>query len=653
YIRQTSGGRLLANIILEAVLLSGEPRPDDYTRPQGFCSRFVESDVFEFADLPFEDPDPVLFQTSLNSCLDGDDNDGDGLIDENDPDCVDFPMVSQPPPFLGPEPVTGALYSTCDYLLINQDFGGEPPGSRVRCASDQDCIDIIGDETSFCTINQNRSIEQDLNCNGLDVSLRRPQDGEFFETRFDPFGDDVDDMCQNNINPETGQPWDNADVYFDYFTFECEYYTGDFDPDGDGLSQGTVTLMLTDDPQTWETINLSCDNCPDFFNPNQFDFDGDGVGDLCDNCPYMFQNPMFPGMREDFDGDGFGSACDNCPFDFNPDQADDDNDGYGNTCDNCPDDFNNECGIDNTQPDFLLQADVDVDGVGNACDNCLVRDIDNDGVEESPYNYLNDPMSQFFAAPPLTLDASNPSQVDTDQDGWGDACDVCPNIIDRDQADVDLDSVGDACDNCPDLVTSVRADSDQDGRGDACDNCDDVKNLDQFDLDFDGVGDACDNCIAVSNDDQFDSDEDGAGDFCDNCQFEFNPTQGDADLDGFGDACDNCPLIFDTDQEDRDGDGFGDACDFCIDEKTDRNLDSDGDGRGDECDNCPNVPNFDQADSDGDRLGDACDLVAFRGGGEIAPEGVDSACSHTGPGAGFAWLLGAFAALGIRRRRTR
>ncbi len=659
HVRQSSGGRLLANVILETILLSRpEPVADDYTRPQGTCFRFVESSVPEFADFT-EGLDVVGFQQSLNSCLDNEDNDQDGLTDEDDPDCTDFPMVAQPEPFLGTDQLAAELldaglnwpgapaffFTTCDYNTV--EIGGTPFGSRVRCQTDQDCIDVIGDETAFCEVIQNRSIEQDLNCNGLDVSLRRPTDGEFFETRFDPLGDDVDPDCQNNINPETGAPWDNADVYFDYFSFECEYYTGDMDPDGDGLSFGTVTLQLTEDPQTWETVQLACDNCPEFFNPNQFDWDEDGVGDLCDNCPYVFQDPQAPGMREDTDGDGFGNACDNCFRVFNPDQADDDNDGYGNACDNCPDDFNNVCGLSQAFPDFLQQEDIDVDTVGNTCDNCFAPDLD----EPNPYNWKNDPESSFFQLPP-TFDEPNPSQADTDRDGWGDACDVCPNIIDRDQPDEDLDGVGDACDNCPDLVTTVRADSDQDGRGDACDNCDDVKNLDQFDLDFDGVGDACDNCLTVSNDDQFDSDKDGAGDFCDNCQFEPNPTQGDADIDGFGDACDNCPLVPQNNQDDRDGDGFGDACDFCIDEETETNIDSDGDGWGDQCDNCPTVPNFQQTDSDGDSLGDACDLVAIRGGGELTQiVGPNASCSTSGSGAGVAWLLGAFALVGLRRRR--
>ncbi len=61
------------------------------------------------------------------------------------------------------------------------------------------------------------------------------------------------------------------------------------------------------------------------------DSDGDGVHDLCDNCPDN-NNPD----QEDFDGDRVGDICDNCMQAFNPDQADADGDSVGNACVVCP-----------------------------------------------------------------------------------------------------------------------------------------------------------------------------------------------------------------------------------------------------------------------------------------------------------------------------
>ena len=47
------------------------------------------------------------------------------------------------------------------------------------------------------------------------------------------------------------------------------------------------------------------------------DIDGDGVGDMCDNCLDMENE-----SQTDSDGDGLGNECDNCPEVSNEDQAD-------------------------------------------------------------------------------------------------------------------------------------------------------------------------------------------------------------------------------------------------------------------------------------------------------------------------------------------
>ena len=58
------------------------------------------------------------------------------------------------------------------------------------------------------------------------------------------------------------------------------------------------------------------------------DSDGDGIGDRCDNCPFVSNS-----NQRDQDRDGWGDLCDNCIYAPNPGQENDDGDSTGNLCD--------------------------------------------------------------------------------------------------------------------------------------------------------------------------------------------------------------------------------------------------------------------------------------------------------------------------------
>ena len=107
---------------------------------------------------------------------------------------------------------------------------------------------------------------------------------------------------------------------------------------------------------------------------------------------------VYSGQRSstDLDGDGIPNAQDNCRIIFNPvrpldngKQADSDGDGVGDACDVCP------LAANSTSCTAANPLDDDGDGISTLTDNC--------------------PM------------LANPDQRDTDADGKGNACDVCPS----------------------------------------------------------------------------------------------------------------------------------------------------------------------------------------------------------------------------------
>jgi len=430
-----------------------------------------------------------------------------------------------------------------------------------------------------------------------------------------------------------GTPSPNA-VY--YYFVSARNVCGESRLGTNGLGQAHAAAVACPSPgldADGDGVGDLSDNCSATSNPTQADGERDFVGDACDSCPGT-SNPD----QAASDPDTLGDACDNCPLTSNPDQADGDGDGVGDACDNCLDtDLDGTCDIADNCPTVSNpgQANADGDTLGDACDPCT--DTDGDGFGNAGF-----PASTCAADNCPTI--ANPAQANADGDARGDACDPCPS----DPADdIDGDGVCGNLDNCPLTPNPGQPDGDADGDGDACDNCIVTPNPTQANADGDALGDACDpcpsdpandvdgdgvcgnldNCPLAPNPTQVDGDGDGPGDACDNCPSVSNATQANADGDTLGDACDpctdtdgdgpgnpgfpantcpldNCPMIANPTQTDTDGDGLGNACDPC---PSDPLNDVDGDTICGDVDNCPSNPNFNQANLDGDSLGDVCD----------------------------------------------
>jgi len=372
-------------------------------------------------------------------------------------------------------------------------------------------------------------------------------------------------------------------------------------PSGTRISKGEKAVL---DTYTWARITTSTpftihsivdqdtdeDGCSDFKETCEMgtliddkDTDEDGLED-CDEYEFN-DNPTDP-TKPDTDGDGLcdgaiavtpteGVAC--IPDEDNDTDGTHDHDDDGNPTETDP-------------------ADPDTDDDG-WCDGPLVP---------AGQTQCDDPSDNC----PLVY---NPDQLDSDEDGLGDACDDLDCDPDRD----DIINFSDrAC--WPDVPPGDPTPEDPctDGDTTLCiDNCQVIPNGDQADLDADGIGDLC----------ECDRDGDGIIDStAEECWIGPPPEDPCEDLQQI-DCIDNCPVTPNADQADLDNDGIGDSCDCDIDGDTIKDksfrycwpdvppedptpTDPCEDLQTELClDNCARTVNTDQADLDGDGSGDVCD----------------------------------------------
>lgn len=318
-------------------------------------------------------------------------------------------------------------------------------------------------------------------------------------TNADSDSDGVGDACDNCVTVPNCRGW-NASNPPPVGIYPVDFDDCQLDSDNDGIGDACEGEQASDaaGPAGFEDSD---------------DFDQDGIANLEDGCPRL---PIPAALRlacndssecgegracassgtcnhVDTDNDGVGDLCDNCPWVANPDQQDEDSDFVGEACEShlfCE---------ERQTPRTLGFFDVSVSGY--CCVPTLVTSSDGDGD-------LLDALSCADLSNPLTAEnctallAQNPEAPEHSlavrETCTTDDCTVLPAEV---AARVGVLLLPPGCDAALAAAGMSVLDNLQTGGlaagRDASDEWSRACLLPPRDTDFDGPGDSCDNCPLV------------------------------------------------------------------------------------------------------------------------------------------------------------
>ena len=431
--------------------------------------------------------------------LEGDDFDGDGISNENDPDDDNDGWDDTDEVSCNTNPLNGDSTPTdtdgdgvCDYLDSDDDNDGVEDGS--------DCDPLDPNETTDNDLDGicDGADDDDDNDGVLDGDDAFPNDpSEWSDADGDGKGDNVDDDDDNDGVSDLmeercfSDPLDANSLPTDTDgDGDCDPI--DYDDDGDGYTD-QVEGWCGSDPLDVNSIPVDSDGDGDC-DTMDTDSDNDGVNDDEDAFPDDSTEWI------DTDGDGNGDNGD----------YDDDGDGWSDSSEE-------DCGSDSLDSGSV-PADLDNDG---ECDD-MDPDDDNDWVVDIDDAFPNDPTEWN------DLDGDgigDNSDEDVDGDGWTNAAE-------------------DDCGSDSGNANVAPMDSDNDGICDLLDPDDDG----------DGVADG-DDAFPLDGSEWDDTDGDGTGDNAD------EDDDGDQFSDSFEDDCGSNPLDATSVPGDIDGDDICDEMD--------------------------------------------------------------------------------------------